>query len=170
MKTSSIKVLILLSLLSLIIASCAGGKNLRTAPSSAESISGIFDVTFYSNEDFDGLKKVVILDVAADAYEILLYEPEYFMQKVKHAKGDNAVKSAVEFIKGHPNYIKYQINKILDKEGNAIGFEVRPLYNPTTYGISDVMNNYYTLEDEGKVRATISLKAQIRRIFEQDAR
>ncbi len=92
------------------------------------------------------------------------------MQKVKHAKGDNAVKSAVEFLRDHPNYIKYQINKILDKEGNAIGFEVRPLYNPTTYGISDVMQNYYTLEDEGKVRATISLKGQIRRLFEQDAR
>jgi hypothetical protein len=170
MKSSSIKVFILLSLLSLILTSCAGGKNLRTTPSTAESISGIFDVTFYSNQDYDGLKQIVILDLVDDAYEIVLYEPKYYMQTVKHAKGDDAEKSAVEFLKDHPNYINYKINKILDKEGNAIGFEIRPLYAPATYGITDVMQNYYTLEDDGKVRATITLKGQIRRIFEQDRR
>ena len=170
MKSVATNVLIFISLIALAITSCAGGKHLRTEPYDAESISGLFDVTFYYNQDYDGLKQIVILDVADDGYEIVLYEPEYFMRTVKHAKGDDAEKSMVEFLQDHPNYINYKIMKIVDKEGNTIGFEIRPLYAPEMYGISDVMDTFYTMADDGTVRALISLKEQIKGIFKQDKR
>jgi hypothetical protein len=168
MKTSIANILILIAFIALTITSCTGGKILRTEPSTVESLSGIFNVIFYYNQDYEGLKQVVILDVADDDHTIALYEPGYFIRTVKHMNGDDAIINAVKFLEGHPNYMNYKILKIVDQAGNTVGFEVRPLYLPEMYGISDVMDNYYILQDDGTITAIISLKQQIKAIFEQD--
>jgi hypothetical protein len=168
MRSVTTYILIFLSFVALLMTSCSGGKLLRTEPYDAEIISGFFDVTFYYNQDYDGLKQIVILDVVDDDYEIVLYEPEYFVQTVKHVSGDDAIVNAITFLRDHQNYINYKTIAIVDHMGNTIGYEIRPLYTPEMYGIGDVMDSHYTLEDDGTVRAYISLKEQIKAIFEQD--
>lgn len=165
----SLKMVLFLVLLPVMfVTSCSGGKYLRTEPYTAESIDGLFDITFYYNQDYDGLKQVVILDVVDDDFEIVVNEPEYYVQTVKDVTGDDAVVNAIKFVQDHPNYINYKIIKIVGQGGDTIGYEVRPLYAPAMYGIGDVMDSSYTMEDDGTIRATISLKDQIKAIFEQD--
>jgi hypothetical protein len=51
--------------------------------------------------------------------------------------------------------------KIIDPEGNIIGFELKPLYVPFIYGTSDVLDVYYWPKKEGKIKVTIKLKPSL---------
>jgi hypothetical protein len=53
--------------------------------------------------------------------------------------------------------MNYQIGEILSKEGRTIGYEVRPLYDSTTFGVADVMTVTYSLKENGVVKVNINL-------------
>jgi hypothetical protein len=40
------------------------------------------------------------------------------------------------------------LSKILDNKGGIIGFEVKPLYDPTVYDKSDIPDVYYKITDD----------------------
>lgn len=164
-----VTICIMYLLLSLfILTSCTGGKVLRTEPSDEGNISGTFDVNYYSNQDYDALMYVAILDIDGDEHEISIYAPEYYIKTANNVKAEEAVSHSLEFIKNHREYIKYYIEKILTDEGDVIGYEIKPLYSPVTYGVTDVFDNRYLSMGDGKVKAIIDLKERVKSIFKQE--
>ena len=82
------------------------------------------------------------------------------MRKGLSARG--ALNEAYEFISHHPSYRCPRLSRIIDQKGNTIGYEVRPLYMPSRFGRSDVLEVDYWLKD-GKVKITIRIIPSIER-------
>lgn len=56
------------------------------------------------------------------------------------------------------------MSSVIDANGNTIGYELRPLYQPFTFGVSDVLDVDYIIRDR-KVVVRIKLKPQIERML-----
>ncbi|MDH5768649.1 MAG: hypothetical protein OEZ31_06800 [Nitrospirota bacterium] len=64
----------------------------------------------------------------------------------------------------HSSFHRSQLGKIIDDKGNIIGFEVRPLYFPLTFGVSDVLDVDYWMRDS-KVIVKIKLIPSVEKML-----
>jgi hypothetical protein len=90
------------------------------------------------------------------------YAPEYDYNVIKKLPAAEALKRAQVFVKWHRDYRSTQVRKILDDQGSVIGYEVRPLYDPIAYGVSNVLVVRYWVQEGGKVKVTINLNSTAR--------
>ena len=161
---ASIAILCMLSLST----GCGGGKSLRVqGVQEGTQLTGQYRLVLYRDGSWDGLKTVAFLDLEGDGYMLVPHAERYDYQVVTGVRGQDALREALAFIRSHRLYRGYQMSSILDPSGNIIGYEVRPLYDPTTYGVSDLLTVSYTLREEGKVQIDITL---LQRVINRDQR
>ena len=147
----------LILLASLVLVSCAGGKQLRTELSQDSGITGSYTLILFGTRTAYELKTVAFLDKEGDGYELVPYAPEYNYKVIKNLPGTEALNKALDYVKWPRDYKSSQVRKILDEQGSVIGYEVRPLYDPLAYGISNVLVVQYWVQEGGKVKVTITL-------------
>jgi len=83
-------------------------------------------------------------------------EARTFKKRYQHT-----LKKAEKFVSFHNSFWKYHLSKIVNHEGVSIGFEVKPLYIPFVYGFSDIVDVYYWLKGDGKVKVVIKLDSNL---------
>lgn len=153
--------------LSIFLFSCARGY-LRTMPAVEAEVSGQFNrfsVILYRSGNLDGIEALAILDVEGDAYEFILAAPKFDYAVMKGLKAEEALAEAKAFVAEHRAFHSFRISAIKDEAGGLIGYEVRPLYLPFVYGLSDIMDVGYRLKEGGKVRVRIYLKEEVGRVL-----
>jgi hypothetical protein len=155
-KSAYIIVTILASLV-LTLGSCTGGKQLRTELAQDSEITGSYTLILFGKRDAYDLKTIAFLDKEGDGYELVPYAPEYDYNVIKNLPATEALKKALDYVKWPRDYRSSQVRKILDDQGSVIGYEVRPLYAPLAYGISNVLVVRYWVQAGGKVKVTINL-------------
>lgn len=138
------------------LGSCAGGKQLRTELARDSEMSGSYTLILFGKRDAYDLKTIAFLDKEGDGYELVPYAPEYDYKVIKNLPFTEALNKAQDFVKWHRDYRSSQVRKILDDQGNAVGYEVRPLYDPMVYGISNILIVRYWVQEGGKVKVTIN--------------
>ena len=148
---------ILLASLVLTLGSCAGGKQLRTELAQDSEITGSYTLILFGTRNAYELKTVAFLDKEGDGYELVPYAPEYDYKVMKNIPGTEALNKALDYVKWPRDYRSSQVRKILDEQGSVIGYEVRPLYDPLAYGISNVLVVQYWVKEGGIVKVTINL-------------
>jgi hypothetical protein len=148
---------IFLAVLFVTLVSCAGGKQLRTELAQDSEITGSYTLILYGTKNAYELKTIAFLDREGDGYELVPYAPEYNYKVIKNLPGTEALKKAQDYVKWPRDYRSTQVRKIIDDQGNVIGYEVRPLYDPLAYGISNVLVVHYWVQEGGKVKVTINL-------------
>jgi hypothetical protein len=79
----------------------------------------------------------------------------------------DALHEAMSFVNWHHAYKHTQIKKITNNRGEILGYELRPLYRPLRYGVSDVLNINYSLKNQ-IVSIFIRLKPYIEKNRERD--
>ena len=136
-------------------------KPLKTVAAIPEDVSGAFTLILYGANYLDDLETIAILDYEGDDYHFEPFAPAFNYKVRKRVQAQEALKEAEKFVSFHSSYWKSQMSKILDKEGVTIGYEVRPLYRPFIYGISDILDVYYFLKGNGKVKTIIRLKHSV---------
>ncbi len=139
-------------------------KPLKTEKAQPSEIKGIFRIIFYGARFPDDVETVAILDYEGDEYEIEPFAPDFDFWIKKEIPDNEAFKLALKFISFHNSFHKCSVKKIIDNKGKAIGFELRPLYYPFIYGISDIMDINYWLKEDGKVKVTIKLLPSVERL------
>ena len=130
---------------------------LKTESAQAAEIKGIFTLILYGGSYADDLETVAILDTEGDQYTFDVFAPDFDYSVRKGMPAKEALKEAEKFVSFHPAFWQTQLSKILDTGGNVIGFEIRPLYLPITYGRSDLLDIYYWSKEGGKIKVTIKL-------------
>lgn len=148
---------IFLTSLVLTLGSCAGGKQLRTELAQGSEITGSYTLILFGTRNAYELKTVAFLDKEGDGYELVPYAPEFDYKVIKNLPGTEALNKALDYIKWPRDYRSSQVRKILDDQGSVIGYEVRPLYDPLAYGISNVLVVQYWVKEGGIVKVTINL-------------
>ena len=137
---------IVLSLLPL--QACAPGKALRTDVATSSDVQGTYTLILYGGNYSDDLETAAFLDREGDRYTLEPYAPDFVFRTRKGLPFDRALKEASEFIRSHPDIRGEQFRSIKDLKGEIVGFELRPLYLPLTFGTDDVLDvNYWLKED-----------------------
>jgi hypothetical protein len=156
-KSAYIILSIFFASLVLILGSCAGGKQLRTELAPGSEIKGNYTLILFGTRSAYELKTVAFLDKEGDGYELVPYAPEFNYKVIKNVSGTEALKKALDYVKWHRDYRSTQVRKILDEQGSVIGYEVRPIYDPLAYGISNVLLVQYFVQEGGKIKVMIRL-------------
>ena len=139
------------------LGSCAVGKQIRTELAHDSEITGSFTLILHGTRSTYDLKTIAFLDREGDGYELLPDEPMFDYKVIKNLSAKEALNKAYAFAKWHRMFRSFQARKIIDGQGYVIGYEVRPLYDPLAYGISNVLVVQYWLKEDGKVKVTIRL-------------
>jgi hypothetical protein len=163
MKTIINCTLVLAILLSVNVSSAfAFKKSLKTESATPADVSGKFTLIRYGANYLDDVETVAILDYEGDNYHFEPYAPEYMFTVTEGVKGQEALKVAEKFVSFHSSFWKSRLSKIINEEGKTIGYEVRPLYKPFIYGLSNILDIYYFPRGEGEVRVIIRLKKAVK--------
>jgi hypothetical protein len=137
--------------------------SLKTYEANPDEIKGTFTLILYGHGYLDDLETLAILDAEGDRYVLEPFLPDFDYRIKKGIPAREALKEAEGFVNFHPSFWRSQLSRVVDREGNAIGYEVRPLYRPFTFGVSDVLDVNYWLKAEGRVKVTIRLIPSIDR-------
>jgi hypothetical protein len=138
-------------------------KSLRTeaAKDIDVEMKGTFTLILYGGSYFDDIETIAIFDYESDDYVFEPYAPEFDYGIHRGLSAEEALKKAHRFISsGHSSFYRAQLRRILDDKGKTTGYELRPLYMPLTYGLSDVLDVFYGLQDQ-RVRIIIRLDSSV---------
>ncbi|HXX58709.1 MAG TPA: hypothetical protein VEI96_11960 [Thermodesulfovibrionales bacterium] len=138
---------------------CAGGIALRTERvQDVREINGLYTLILYSEGQYDSLRTLGFLSLEGTGYFIEPYVPDFYYSVWRNVSGQYAFPIALAFVGSkNPDYKQARVSKILDPVGITIGYEIRPLYYPLAYGLSDVLFTSYFLEPGGIIRVYIRL-------------
>ncbi len=143
------------------IYSCATGTYLSREDVKGTDVTGVFTLILYGGTYQDDVKTIAILDKEGDSYEFEVYSPEYDYKIKKDVPAKEALKDAEKFVGFHPQFLHSRLSKIVDKEGTIIGYEVRPLYQPSTFLFADILDVNYQMKDS-KVIVYLYIKPEVK--------
>ena len=171
MKQRSIKISLPVMLLSLCIAigvlstqSYAFEKPLKTVEASPSEIKGTLALILYGGNYSDDMETIAILDLEGDPYNFEPFAPDFDYTVRKGLPAEKALATAEKFVSFHTAFWRTQLSKILDRKGNIIGFELRPLYRPIVFGVSDILDVNYWSKEDGRIKVTIKLIPSVERL------
>ena len=139
--------------------SCTPGIRLNTIAQDSEA-KGSYTVIYYGCNFLNDLETIAFLDKEDGQYNFEPYAPEFKYRVKKGLSAEEAFGTAMEFVSCDASFSRTQVKSILAPNGETIGYEVRPLYLPLTYGVNDVLDVNYWLKD-GKIVITIRLAPSI---------
>ncbi|WP_333653778.1 hypothetical protein [Dissulfurispira sp.] len=158
------RILYISAVLCIVLFSCATGNYLKTEGAKDADIKGSFTLILYGSRHLNDIETIAILDIEGDSYSFEPYAPEFDYKIKKDIPAKEALEEAERFVSWHSSFYRTQLSRILDEKGNVIGYELRPLYRPLAFGVSDVLDVDYRIED-GRVVVRIRLKPQIERML-----
>jgi hypothetical protein len=138
-------------------------KPLKTEEAKPEEVKGIFTLILYGHRYSNDIETIAIFDLEGDKYTFEVYKPEYDYKIKKNVPAKKALAEAEKFVSFHYLFHRSQLSKILDNDGKTIGYELRPLYLPYYYGVSDILDVYYWPKKNNIIRVTIKLLPSIER-------
>jgi hypothetical protein len=143
----------------IVLAGCAStGSSIRVEP--AGEISGVFTLILYGGNYLDDLETVAFLDREGDAYTFDIFAPAFDYRTIKGLSAAEALKKAEEFVSRNTSFHQIRLSSIVEDKAGNIGYEVRPLYLPFTYGTDDLLDIYYGKKGN-KVVVNIRLKHSV---------
>ncbi len=146
------------------IQACAFGPRLKVEPGGQVRDTLRYDLILYGGRYSEDLHTVAIMGIEGSHYKIVPYAPEFEYSVVRNVGAARAMKTAVRFFEDtNPNFMGTMLSRILGPDGSLIGYEIRPLYQPFVYGMSDILDTSYWLKGKGVVSAWIKLKPSINR-------
>lgn len=138
---------------------CLPGKALRTDISKGD-IQGAYTLILYGGNYGDDLETIAFMDREGDRYTFEPYAPDFAFRVIKGMTSDRALREAGRFIRSHADFHQEQVRSIKDDQGEVIGYEIRPLYFPLTFGTDNVIDVDYWLKED-RVLVFVKLKPSI---------
>jgi hypothetical protein len=137
---------------------------LKTLEASPSEIKGTFTLILYGGNYSDDIETFAILDMEGDRYDFDLFAPDFDYRVTKGVPAEKVLSTAEKFVSFHPAFWRTQLSKILDRAGDIVGFELRPLYRPEVFGFSDILEVNYWPKENGKIKVTIRLVSPLERL------
>jgi hypothetical protein len=144
----------------IILKSFSRGKRLRTIPSPITAIHGVFTLILYGGRHSNDLETVAILAPENSRYTFEPFAPEFRFTVKKGVPAAEAIAAAEMFVSGHSSFRQSRISGIIDDKGTILGYEIRPLYFPLTFGAEDVTEVTYSME-ANKIIVYVRLNASV---------
>jgi|WetSurMetagenome_2_1015567.scaffolds.fasta_scaffold528688_1 hypothetical protein len=130
---------------------------LKTEAASPKELTGTYRLILYGHRFANDVETVAVFDREGDGYTFDVFAPDFDFKIKKDVPAAEALKEAQEFVSFQRDFWRSQLSKIIDSKGDVVGFELRPLYNPVVYGVSDILDVYYWPKENGRIKVTIKL-------------
>ena len=147
------------------LTSCASG--LRTQAARDSEITGSYAGIFHGCNFFNDLETIVFLDKEGDQYTFEPYSPDFNYKVHKGFSAQEAVSEAKKFVNCSSSFSHSQISSVISPDGRILGYEMRPIYSPFRYGVSDELYTNYQIRSN-KVIITIRLVPSVERMIYDD--
>ncbi|MDH4230541.1 MAG: hypothetical protein OEW04_00755 [Nitrospirota bacterium] len=147
--------------------SCVPGIRLDTQGAQHSEVTGKYRVIFYGCNFLNDLETIVLLDKEDDNYLFEPYAPEFKYREKKGMDAATAFAEAENFLQCNASFSRTQLRKIIGHDGGIVGYELRPLYAPFTYGVDDVLDANYVVRGD-KVVIFIRLVPSVERMLQGD--
>ena len=144
--------------------SCTPGIHLNTQRAHDSDVKGIYSVIFYGCNFFEDFETIAFLDKEGDQYSFEPFAPDFKYRVKKGMAATEALAAAKEFVSCNTAFRRAQLSGVIAPNGEILGYEVRPLYDPFTFGFSDVLYTYYWMKGD-KVVITIKLDPSMERML-----
>jgi hypothetical protein len=144
--------------------SCSFGPRLNVQGAGFSEVTGTYTLIFYGCNYFDDLETVAILGKEGGKFVFEPYAPQFNYRTKKGLPAKEALEDAARFIHCHSSYKDSRLSSIVDNDGNILGYELRPIYFPFTFGTDDVLDTFYWIRDD-KINVSIKLKPSIERLL-----
>ena len=148
----------------IVVGSCAFGPRLNMQGAGFSEVTGTYTLIFYGCNYFDDLETIAILGKEGGRFVFEPYAPQFNYRTKKGLPAKEALEEAAQFINCHSSYKGSQLRSIVDNDGHILGYELRPLYFPFTFGIEDVLDTFYWIRDD-RINVSIKLKPSIERLL-----
>jgi hypothetical protein len=153
----------------LALAACVPGVFLRTDPGRPDDLmKGTYTLFLYGCSYPHRIENAVILAPEGGRYPFEIYGPAFEYKVKTGVPAEAAFKEGEQFLQCSTYYRKSQLRRVLDPEGNTIGYELRPLYSPIDFGRDDVLTIMHKLTKDNKVLVFIRLDRDIERMLSDD--
>ncbi len=154
-------------LAALFVVSCTSGIRLHTQGMGYSKAEGTYRVILFGCNFGSDLETIAFLDNESDKYAFEPYAPDFKFKIKKGVPADEALKEAGEFVNCNTSFLHFRTYGIIGPNGETLGYEVRPLYEPLAYGAEDVLLTDYWLKDD-KVVIKIRLNPSVERMLQGD--
>ena len=135
-------------LLASLLMSCMPGVRLATQGAQDSEVTGRYSVIFLGCNFLNDLETIAFLDKEDDRYIFDPYVPEFNYRVKAGLDGPTALAAAEHFLNCNGSYSRTQLRRIIGPDNDIIGYELRPLYDPFTYGIDDVLETDYVIRGD----------------------
>lgn len=126
--------------------SCTPGIRLSAQDSRAIAMSGTYTVIYYGCNYGEDLETVVLFDREDDQYTIEPYAPNFKYRVRKGVDAQDVLSGIERFLNCNTAFRGSQVRSITAPNGQTLGYEVRPVYDPFVYGAGDVLYVDYWLK------------------------
>lgn len=164
-KSTQIICLAAFLLAALFVVSCASGIRLKTQGTRYSEAAAIYRVILFGCNFNNDLETIAFLDKESDKYVFEPYAQDFKFKIKKGVPAKEALKEAGEFVNCNTSFLYFQTYGIIGPNGETLGYEVRPLYQPFAYGAQDVLLTDYWLKDD-KVVIKIRLNPSVERMLQ----
>ncbi|MFI5295483.1 MAG: hypothetical protein ACHQ0Y_10710 [Thermodesulfovibrionales bacterium] len=154
-------------LAALVVVSCTSGIRLNTQGTGYSKAEGTYRVILFGCNFGNDLETIAFLDKENDKYVFEPYAPDFKFKIKKGVQAEAALKEAGEFVNCNTSFLHFQTYGIIGPNGETLGYELRPLYEPLAYGVQDVLLTDYWLKDD-KVVIKIRLNPWVERMLQGD--
>jgi hypothetical protein len=134
-------------LVALFVASCTSGIRLNTQ-GARYSEAGTYRVILFGCNFNNDLETIAFLDKEDGNYTFEPYAPDFKFKIKKGVAAKEALQEAEEFVKCNTSFLHAWIYGIIGPNGEILGYEVRPFYEPLTYGSEVVLLTDYWLKGD----------------------
>ena len=164
---ATIYAMIIIAFAAASVGCAATGKRIQTEPLKAGDTSGVFNLILYGGNYGNDLETAAFLDREGDSYNFDIYAPEFNYRTIKGLTFEEGLRKAEEFVSLNTSFHQFKLSSIIYDKSLVIGYEVRPLYLPFTYGTDDVIDIWYAAKGN-KVVVTIRLKPFVKKLKSRD--
>jgi len=166
MKSERLRIILIFSVavLAFTASSCVLGNRLEMKTAAESDLTGNLDLILYGCTHNDDLETIAILAKENGPYGFEPFAPDYKYRVIKGVPAKDALEEAQKFVYCHNSFHRSQLSRLIDANGDTLGFEVRPLYLPFVFGMDDALHTDYRIKD-GKVVVKIRLLPSIERML-----
>ncbi|MGC2064241.1 MAG: hypothetical protein WA610_14825 [Thermodesulfovibrionales bacterium] len=148
----------------MLIGACAPRQGLRTEPAASSGMSGSYSLILFGCRYLDDPETVAIFDREGDRYRFEPFSPDFNYRIEKDLSAEMALEKAQKFINCHTSFHGERLSSVSDDKGVVLGYELRPLYFPLTYGVDDILLTDYRIQED-KIVVRIRLIPSVERML-----
>lgn len=132
-----------------------------------QEVTGTYTLILYGGRHGNDVETLAILSREGSGYTFVMNAPDFDYKVIAGMPAADALKRAEESVLFHPYTWRASLSPIVAPDGRTVGYEMRPLYQTTIFGESNIMDVQYAFRG-AHIYVSVYLHPHVRRQLDGD--